>query len=444
MAQGLWKSGIHESDAVFYLTFSRTLSDCPYIIACGLYHVIRYLQEFHYSQGTVGYLDEMVDSQGEPYFDKEFLRYLDNLRHTCSVDAVPEGTLVFPGEPVIKISGPLLQCQMLKFQVTSYINFASLVATQSSLICRAAEDDEVIGIAHPTRVPQAAAFAGRATYIGGMSTTSNVLASKLFGVPALGTATYDWMMAFPSEQEAMLKACQNVPGLFDLVVDTFDAEQGIAHAIEVSHKEDIPLNAIRLRSDKVILQKSAPRVREVLDKEGFKETKIVAVGEFDEESIRMLKAEGLPIDAWVIRSHLIDYGDISSLEPSFNFAALKDGQRWRYKLRKTSSYTEGTLPGSLQVRRYFDKHGVMTSDVIFNTLAHELEEDNQFYADLLVPIFNEGDYVYESPSIHNIREDVINNINNFLSRDFNLSLVYVDNALKELRDNVLSELYQEE
>ena len=202
MAFGYWKLGIHNRDAVFHLIFRKQPFDGEYSIACGLATVVEFLQNWHFAEDDLAYLRTLKAQNGHELFSEEFLDYLRNLRFTCDVDAIPEGTPVFPHEPLLRITGPILQCQLLESTLLNIINFQTLVATKASRVCRAAKGDAVLEFGlRRAQGPDGALSASRAAYIGGCTATSNVLAGKKFGIPISGTHSHSkiWSLANSTE-----------------------------------------------------------------------------------------------------------------------------------------------------------------------------------------------------------------------------------------------------
>ena len=219
MAYGYWKKRMFH-EAVFNLFFRQQPFDGGYTIVCGLSDVIDYLRYFKFEPDDLKYLNELTGNDGKPLFATRFLDYLEQLEFRCSVDAVPEGTVVFPHEPLLRISGPLLQCQLFEGALLNILNFQTLIATKSARICLAAKGAPVLefGLRRAHGVDGALA-ASRAAYIGGCAATSNVLAGKVLGIPVRGTQAHSWVMSFPSELEAFRAFAETMPGNATFLVD---------------------------------------------------------------------------------------------------------------------------------------------------------------------------------------------------------------------------------
>jgi len=242
MAYGYWKAGMTQREAVFNLFFRRNPFKGGYAIACGLSYVIDFLENFDISDEDVAYLSTLKGNDDKPLFEPEFLEYLQELEFTCDVDAVEEGSVVFPQEPLIRIKGSLIQCQILETLLLNMVNFQSLIATKSSRICLAARGEEVLefGLRRAQGIDGGLA-ASRAAYIGGCAATSNVLAGKLFGIPVKGTHAHSWVMSFESEIDAFETYAEALPNNCIFLVDTYDTVEGVKHAITNSKKKGISL-----------------------------------------------------------------------------------------------------------------------------------------------------------------------------------------------------------
>jgi len=234
MSNGYWKSGLDKKEAVFHLFFRRAPFQGGFTVAAGLEAVIDYLQNFHFDSSDLQYLSELENSDGERCFCPEFLDYLSKMRFSCQVDAMPEGTIAFPYEPLLRIQGPLIQCQLLESPLLNLINFPSLIATKAARVRIAAKDDQVLefGLRRAQGI-DGSLTASRSAYIGGCSATSNVLAGKLFGIPVRGTHSHSWVMVFDDELEAFQTLAQTMPANTVFLVDTYDSLEGVKKAIEV-------------------------------------------------------------------------------------------------------------------------------------------------------------------------------------------------------------------
>ncbi|MBX9587512.1 MAG: nicotinate phosphoribosyltransferase [Gammaproteobacteria bacterium] len=404
MAQGYWRLEMAEQEAVFYLGYRSNPFDGNYVIACGLAEVIKYLSHYAFSESDIAYLQSCRAPEDEPLFEPRFLQYLSELKFTCDIDAVPEGTLVQPKEPLLRIQGPLIQCQILETALMNFMNFASLIATKASRIYLVAEGDSLMEFGlRRAQGPDGGLTASRAAYIGGCNSTSNVLAGKTYGIPIQGTQAHSWILAFPSELEAFRAFAKTMKSQTVLLVDTYDTVSGVKNAIIVGNelrKEGHDLAAIRLDSGDIgALSTTA---RKMLDEAGFDKTRIVVSGDLDEYRIKELKRQGAPINAWGVGTRLVTSHDQPALNTIYKLAAIKNASnQWDYKLKVSDHVKKTTMAGIHQVRRYLTNEifiGDCVYDVVFGINNDFLPGSDQ-YEDLLVPIFRKGKLVYEQPSI---------------------------------------------
>lgn len=421
MAYGYWKAGKAEEEAVFNLYFRKHPFQGGFTITCGLSSVIDYLNEYRFDDDDLAYLASLTGSDGKPLFELGFLEYLRTLELKCTVDAIPEGTVVFPNEPLLRIQGPILQCQLLETPLLNLVNFHSLIATKAARMRLVAQEDTLLEFGlRRAQGPDGGMTASRAAYIGGFDATSNVLAGKHYGIPVKGTHAHSWVMSFDTELEAFEAYAEYMPNNVTLLVDTYDSLHGVKHAITVGsqlRERGYDLAAIRLDSgDLAYLSIEA---RKLLDEAGFEQTKIVASNDLDEQIMASLKTQGAKIDIWGIGTKLVTAYDQPALGGVYKLAALKneDGN-WDYKLKLSEQAIKVSTPGIQQVRRFKDAKGFI-SDMIFNIeepVSHKATmidpydftrnrsfSSSEQYEDLLVPIFKEGSLVYQLPSIHETR-----------------------------------------
>src|SRR5215469_3532000 len=291
MASGYWKAGISEYDAAFHVTFRENPFGGQFTIACGLSTVIDFLRSFRFTGTELAYLASQRGNDAKPLIDPSFLDYLHNLRLTCDIDAIPEGTLVFPIEPLIRVCGPLIQCQLLETALLNILNFQSLIATKAARICLAAENDAVIefGLRRAQGVDGGLSSA-RAAHIGGCAGTSNLQAGERNGIPVSGTQAHSWIMFFETEVEAFRTYARAMPNNCVFLIDTYNSIEGIRHAIDVAselRKQEHEMIGVRLDSgDRVALSIEA---RRMLDQAGFSNAKIVCSGDLDEHMIAEMK-----------------------------------------------------------------------------------------------------------------------------------------------------------
>jgi nicotinate phosphoribosyltransferase len=358
MAQAYWKSGMASHDAVFHLTFRKPPFSCGYVIACGLQTAIEYLEDFRFSQDDCEYLSNLKGADGTALFAAEFIEYLCALRFTCSVHAVPEGTIVLPHEPLLRVTGPIIEAQLVETALLNIVNFQTLIATKAHCVCEAAGDDPVLEFGlRRAQGPDGGVSASRAAYIGGCAATSNVLAGKLFSIPVRGTHAHSWVMAFENECDAFNAYAGTSPNNCVLLVDTYDTVEGVRRAIRTGKRlreKGHDLQGIRLDSgDLAELSKAA---RSLLNDAGFTKTQIVASSDLDEHEIRRLKAAGARIDVWGVGTRLATAYDHPALGGVYKLAAIRPDHKslWVHKIKRSDTPEKTSLPGIHQVRRYYD------------------------------------------------------------------------------------------
>jgi len=422
MAYGYWKSGKAEQEAVFNLYFRKHPFQGGFTVAAGLCSVIEYLQDYRFNEEDLAYIAALTGGDGNKLFDDGFIDYLRKMELQCSIDAIPEGTVVFPNEPLLRIQGPILQCQLLETPLLNLINFQSLVATKAARMRLVAKDDALLEFGlRRAQGPDGGVTASRAAYIGGFDATSNVLAGKLYGIPVKGTHAHSWVMSFDSELEAFETYAKHMPNNVTLLVDTYDSLNGVRHAVEVGKQlraNGHDLTGIRLDSgDLAYLSIEA---RKILDEAGFEKTSIVASNDLDEYIMDSLKIQGAKINVWGIGTKLVTAFDQPALGGVFKLAAIRnESGEWDYKLKLSEQAIKVSTPGIQQVRRFRDGNGFV-SDMIFNTETpligkatmvdpYDFTKNRSFdesvhYEDLLVPIFAQGQLIYKLPSVHDTRK----------------------------------------
>lgn len=350
MAQSYWKNKRHETNAVFNLFFRKLPFGGKYAICAGLEYVLDYLENFHFSKQDTDYLAGLTGRDNQPLFESDFLQYLKQLRFTGSVRAIPEGSVVFPGEPLIQITAPIIQGQLVETALLNIINFQTLIATKAARICQAARYNKVVefGLRRAQGI-DGGISASRAAFIGGCVATSNVLAGKLFGIPVVGTHAHSWVMSFDSELEAFEAYAQASPNNCTLLVDTYDTITGVKNAITVGLKlreQGHDLAGIRLDSGD--LARLSIIAREMLDAAGFKETSIVASNDLDEYKITELKSNGAMIDTWGVGTNLVTGDPAGALGGVYKLGSL-DGKP---KIKLSEDLGKTTNPGVLRVIRF--------------------------------------------------------------------------------------------
>ena len=425
MAYGYWKSGTTEKEAVFNLYFRKNPFQGGYAIACGLEYVIDYLESFQFDQSDLDYLAEIKGNDGNKLFDEGFLEYLAQMKFSCDIDAVPEGTVIFPNEPLVRIKGPLFQCQMLETPLLNIINFQTLIATKAARLNIATKGDPVLefGMRRAQGIDGALA-ASRAAYIGGCSATSNVLAGKLFGIPVKGTHAHSWIMSFEDEQEAFNKYAEAMPNNCIFLVDTYNSLEGVKKAIKTGKKlRDEGFEMAGIRLDSGDLAYLSIEARKMLDEAGFPNAAIVASNDLDEHIIASLKnQQDARINVWGVGTKLATAYDQPALGGVYKISAIKNDQdQWDYKVKLSEQAIKTSNPGLQQVRRFYS-NGECIADMIYNeaepptdepviidpmdaTRRKKIKRDTES-RELLEKIFVKGKNVYERPSIPAIKNYV--------------------------------------
>lgn len=421
MMYGYWKAGFGQKESVFHLFFRKSPFKGGFTIAAGLENVISFLERFKFDSSDLDYLSGLQGGDGAPYFEESFLNDLAKLRFTGDIDAVPEGTVVFPYEPLLRVQGSLIECQFLESPLLNLINFPTLIATKAARICLAAKGDPVLefGLRRAQGI-DGALTASRAAYIGGCDSTSNLLAGKLYGIPVKGTHAHSWVMVFDDEIDAFKTYAQYLPNHCVFLVDTYNTLEGVKKAIKVGDwlkKQGKKLLGIRLDSGD--LADLSIKSRLLLDEAGFKEALIVASNDLDETIISELKRQGAQINVWGVGTSLVTARDQPALDGVYKLSAIRDkGKEWKYKLKLSEQMVKVSNPGILQVKR-FCSDSQNLADVIYDinrpwkgdcasidpldSTHIRLIKKGVKSKDLLQPIFRKGHCVYRRPSLDEIR-----------------------------------------
>jgi nicotinate phosphoribosyltransferase len=447
MAYGYFQLGMHEQPANFHLIFRKNPFKGHYALCCGLGTVIDYLSDWHFEASDLDYLSTLKTPQGDSLFSQAFLDYLQNMTFTCNLDAIPEGTVVFANEPLIRIQGPILQCQLIETALLNMMNFQTLIATKASRVCEAAQGDAVIEFGmRRSQGPDGSVSASRAAYIGGCVATSNTIAGKLYQIPLRGTHAHSWVTAFPSELEAFQAYANIMPHHCTLLVDTYNTIEGVKNAIHVGktlREEGHDLLAIRLDSgDMAALSIKA---RQLLDDAGFQNTIIMASNSLDEYAIKRLKEEGAKISAWGVGTNLATAYDHPALDGVYKLSALCDSNgQWQHKIKLSEQEVKVSNPGRHQVRRFFYNDRFL-ADVIYDLdlgisdsptaiqITHPQQhlylDDYDGYVDLLKPIILQGKLISHQEPISEIRANAIAAVKNFTAQDTHQHMVMLEEQL---------------
>lgn len=431
MAYAHWKIGETDKEAVFNLYFRQNPFHGGFTIACGLERAVEYIQNFRFITDDIDYLASLKGNDGKPLFEKGFLDYIRELKFSCDVHSVPEGTVVFPGEPLMRVKGPIIQAQILETPLLNMINFQSLIATKAARICAAAEGSPILefGLRRAQGFDGALA-ASRSAYIGGCSSTSNLLAGKLYGIPVKGTHAHSWVMSFDSELESFSKYAEALPNNCVFLVDTYDTINGVRNAVKVAQKlrnEGHEMIGIRLDSgDLAYLSRES---RKILDESGFEKAQIIASNDLDENILNSLKSQGAEIGVWGVGTKLITAYDQPALGGVYKLVAMrKPGCEWQHRIKLSEQAIKISTPGILQIRRYCSSNENI-ADLIYDELT-PINDDPVIvdpidstrrkripagtdHEDLLLPVFSSGKLVYDLPDLNEIRSRAENQLSMF-------------------------------
>ncbi len=424
MMQGYF---LEKSDdiVIFDAFFRKNPSGNGYSIACGLDQVIDYIRNLRFGPEELDYL------KSTGMFRDDFLEYLSGFRFSGDIYAIPEGTVVFPKEPLIKVIAPIMEAQLVETAILTIINHQSLIATKAARVVHAAKGDGVMEFGlRRAQGPDAGIYGARAAVIGGCIGTSNVLTGQLFDVPIKGTHAHSWIMSFPDELTAFRTYAKIYPNACILLVDTYDTlRSGVPHAIQVfkeMREAGIPLSGYGIRLDSGDLAYLSKEAKKMLDAAGFDDAIISASSDLDENLITSLKNQGAAINSWGVGTNLITSSDCPSFGGVYKLAAILDKETGKFipKIKLSENTEKVTNPGNKTVYRIYGKDtGKMIADLI--ALEHEVYDSNKplmifdpvdtwkrtylqpgsyTIRKLPVPVFQKGECVYQSPAVMEIRE----------------------------------------
>lgn len=420
MANGFFKEGMRDKTVIFDMFFREVPDNGEYTIVAGLEQLIEYMENLHFSEEDIEFLRD------KNIFDEEFLDYLYNFDFQCDVWAMPEGTLAFPGEPLVTVKGPAIQAQMLETMVLLTLNHQSMIATKASRIVKQAKGRPVVEFGSRRAQGYSAANLGaRAAYIGGCAGTANTLSDKMFGVPALGTMAHSWVQMFDSELEAFRAFARVYPDNCLLLVDTYDTlKEGIPNAIKVFDEEVLPrgFRPKGIRIDSGDITYISNKARKMLDDAGYPDAQIMASNSLDEYTIRTILHQGAKLDSFGVGERLITsksspvFGGVYKLVATVS----KDGKIIP-KIKISENVAKITTPGFKELYRFYENEtGKAMADVIA-LRDEEIPEDNYeiFHPvytwkrktltdytakKVLVQIYDKGKLVYKLPSLEEIKE----------------------------------------
>ena len=419
MANGYFRYNLKDTVATFDMFFRKVPDNGGFAIMCGLQQVIEYLTNLKFTDEDISYL------RSKYIFSEEFLQYLKNFEFSCDVYAVEEGTPIFPNEPIVTVTGPVIQAQFVETAILLYINHMSLIATKANRIVRASGGRAIMEFgARRAQGGDAAIYGARAAYIGGCVGTSNVISDCMFDIPAMGTMAHSWVQLFDSEEDAFRAYAETYPSNCVLLVDTYNTiKSGVPNAIKVFNEVLVP-NGYRpkgIRIDSGDIAYLSKKARVMLDEAGFEDCSICASNSLDEYIIRDLLEEGAKIDNFGIGEKLIT----ASSEPVFGgvykLAAVEKNGKFVPRIKISDNVSKITTPCQKELWRLYDKEsGKAIADVL--TLLGENIDDTKPYTifdpdntwkkkeltnfnavKLRKQIFSKGKCVYTSPSVKEIK-----------------------------------------
>lgn len=423
MMQGYLKSGKHQEKVIFDMFYRKNPCGNGFAICCGLEQVVEYIRNLNFNEEDIDYLRSLGT------FDEDFIEYLRGFHFTGDIYAIPEGTVVFPKEPLIKVIAPVIEAQLVETAILNLVNHQSLIATKAYRVVHAAQGDGVMEFGlRRAQGPDAGIFGARAAVIAGCIGTSNVYAGQKFRVPVLGTHAHSWIMSFPTELEAFKAYARLYPNNCILLVDTYDTlKSGVKNAIlcyDAMKEEGITLKRFGIRLDSGDLAYLSKKARKMLDEAGYPEAIISASNDLDENLIESLKAQGACITSWGVGTNLIT----SESQPSFGgvyklAATYSDEGQWVPKIKLSENSEKITNPGNKQIYRIIEKDsGKVFADyialedetfsekedlVLFDPIdtwkKSTLKGGSYEMRPLLVPIFLGGKLVYNCPSVEEIK-----------------------------------------
>lgn len=463
MMQGYFKEKDANETVIFDAFYRSNPGGGGYAICAGLEQVIEYVQNLHFDKEDLDYL------RTTGLFDESFLEYLKEFRFTGDIYAIPEGTVVFPREPLVKVIAPIMEAQFIETALLNIINHQSLIATKAARVVYAAQGDGVMEFGlRRAQGPDAGIYGARAAMIAGCIGTSNVLCGKLFDVPVKGTHAHSWIMSFPDELTAFHTYAKLYPSACILLVDTYDTlGSGVPNAIKVfteMREANIPLTSYGIRLDSGDLAYLSKKAKKMLDEAGFTDAVISASNDLDETLIASLKMQGAAINSWGVGTNLITSRECPSFGGVYKLAAIMDKKTGKFipKIKLSENAEKITNPGNKTVRRIYDKNnGKIIADLIclvdetFDTDKSMLLFDpsetwkkthlapgSYTMRELMVPVFRNGNCVYESPKVMDIQKYCKQELSTLWEESLRLEFphrVHVDlsNALWHMKNRLL-------
>ena len=468
MMQGYFKNNCNET-VVFDMFYRNNPCGNGYAICAGLDQLIDYIKRLEFSDEDIAYLDSLH------LFEDDFLEYLRGFHFSGDIYAIPEGTVVFPREPLVKVVAPIMEAQLVETALLTIINHQSLIATKTARVVYAANGGGVMEFGlRRAQGPDAGVYGARAAMIAGCIGTSNVLAGQLFDVPVKGTHAHSWIMSFPDEYTAFKKYSELYPDACCLLVDTYDTlKSGVPNAIRVfteMREAGIKLKNYGIRLDSGDLAYLTKRARQMLDEAGFSDAFISASSDLDEYLITSLKSQGCCIDSWGVGTNMITSKDCPAFGGVYKLAAVQDGDgNYIPKIKLSENIEKITNPGNKTVFRIYEKdQHKIKADLI--CLADELFDESRDLTifdpletwkrtklkagtyelrELLIPVFRKGECVYTSPSVMELRDICSKELDTLWEehrRLINPSQMYVDlsDKLYDIKKNLLHQMSMED
>lgn len=376
MAYGHHRAGTADRVASFSMFFRRAPFGGSYALAAGIDEALTMLEELAFDAGDLHFLSGLTGADGAPLFDAAFLDRLGRFRFRGDVEAVAEGEVVFPHEPLVRVTGPVLDAQLAETLLLNVVNFQTLVATKAARVVHAAAGRPVVEFGlRRAQGPDGGLSASRASYLGGCAATSNVLAGKLYGVPVRGTHAHAWVQFFGDEREAFARYADALAGNVVYLVDTYDTLGGVRHAIEAARGLGQPTEArpakplLGIRLDSGDLAALSRQARALLDEAGLAGTKIYASNDLDEHAIAALVAGGAPIDVFGVGTRLVTGGDQPALGGVYKLTAVHEDGRFVPRIKKSEDPNKASWPGRLAVQRFAEAGAI--SDVLVDIDAED-------------------------------------------------------------------------
>ncbi len=424
MMQGYFENKDRNETVIFDAFYRKNPMDSGYAIAAGLEQVIRYIKDLKFEEEDIAYLRSLG------IFKEPFLEYLKDFKFSGDIYAIPEGSVMFPREPMIKVIAPIMEAQLVETAILTIINHQSLIATKTSRICYAAKGDGIMEFGlRRAQGPDAGIYGARAAMIGGCIGTSNVLAGQLFDVPVKGTHAHSWIMSFPDEYTAFKTYADMYPSACILLVDTYDTlKSGVPNAIKVFQEmraAGIPLTFYGIRLDSGDLAYLSKKARKMLDEAGFPDAVISASNDLDEFLIDSLKTQGCKVTSWGVGTNLITSKDWPSFGGVYKLAAVMgpDG-KFIPKIKLSENTEKVTNPGNKKIYRVYEKEtGKIKADLICLEEETFCEDEPLLLFDpaepwkktkmapgtyslreLMVQVFKNGECIYDSPKVMDLRE----------------------------------------